>query len=58
MYFIVYKYMYNVEYMYNYKFCILVNVVYFSVGRFKYVRVMVGALEGDVFFGLEVEVIY
>lgn len=44
--------------MYNYKFCILVNVVYFSVGRFKYVRVMVGVLEGDVFFGLEVEVIY
>lgn len=44
--------------MYNYKFIIFVNVVYFSVGRFKYVRVMVGALEGDVFFGLEVEVIY
>lgn len=30
----------------------------FSVGRPKHVRVMAGALEGDVFLGPEAEVIY
>lgn len=44
--------------MYNYQLCTFVNAVYFSVGRPKHVRVMAGALEGDVFLGPEAEVIY
>lgn len=44
--------------MYNYKLCTFVNALCFSVGRPKHVRVMAGALEGDVFLGPEAEVIY
>lgn len=33
-------------------------ICFYSVGRFKYMRVMVGVLEGDFFIGLKVEVIF
>ena len=39
-----------------FRFTFLINIVFFSVGRPKHVRVMAGALEGDIFIGPKAEV--